>query len=142
VRALLPTPNAHHPRGRIELFRAHCVPASAAIITWHPTRGVCDLEGNCQPQEVNGKRETVNALLALANNEALDAVEVLEEKGLHADAVTLLRSAISKNNSAINENATFQRAKLIQGALNDFNSAKAKFGTGLGFTLGEGNLLF
>lgn len=102
----------------------------------------CTEEGCPPPEDVNGKRATVNALLALANTEAVDAVEVLEEKGLHADAVKLLRSAISKNNSAINENSAFQRSKLIQSALNDFNSAKAKFGTGLTFVLGEGNLLF
>jgi hypothetical protein len=92
--------------------------------------------------DVAGKRETVNTLLSLANAEALDAIEVLSEKGLHSDAVTLLNSAISKNNSAIAEDSSTMRKSLIQGALSDFSSAKSKFGTGMTFTLGEGNLLF
>jgi hypothetical protein len=89
-----------------------------------------------------GKRQTVNTLLSLANAEALDAIEVLSEKGLHSDAVTLLNSAISKNNSAIAETSSTRRKALISGALTDLNSAKAKFGSGLTFTLGEGNLMF
>ena len=89
-----------------------------------------------------GKRQTVNTLLALANAEALDAIEVLSEKGLHADAVTLLNSAISKNNSAIAETSSTRRKAHISAARTDLNNAKGKFGTGLTFTLGEGNLLF
>lgn len=92
--------------------------------------------------DVTGKRETVNTLLSLANAEALDAIEVLSEKGLHSDAVTLLNSAISKNNSAIAATSSATRKSLIQGALSDFTSAKSKFGTGMTFNLGEGNLLF
>ena len=95
--------------------------------------------------ETAGKRQTVNTLLSLANAEALDAIDVLSEKGLHSgasDAVALLRSAISKNNSAIAETSSTRRKSLISGARTDLNSAKAKFGTGLNFTLGEGNLLF
>jgi hypothetical protein len=90
----------------------------------------------------SGKRQTVNTLLSLANAEALDAIEVLSEKGLHSDAVTLLNSAISKNNSAIAETSSTRRKSLISAARTDLNSAKAKFGTGLTFTLGEGNLMF
>jgi hypothetical protein len=89
-----------------------------------------------------GKRETVNMLLALSNAEATDAIEVLSEKSLHADAVTLLNSAIGKNSQALNETSSTLRKSLIQGALTDLQSAKARFGTGLDFTLGEGNLLF
>lgn len=95
--------------------------------------------GGGDPQ---GKKDTVDELLRLANEEAQDAIDVLSAKGLHADAVTLLQSAINKNNQAIAENATQIRLSFIQGALNDFAAAKAKFGTGLNFTLGEGNLLF
>ncbi|HKI06510.1 MAG TPA: hypothetical protein VKK31_31315 [Thermoanaerobaculia bacterium] len=91
---------------------------------------------------VDGKRQTVNTLLSLSNAEALDAIQVLSEKGLHSDAVTLLNSAISKNNSAIGETSSTTRKSLIQGALSDLNSAKSKFGTGMTFNLGEGNLLF
>jgi cytochrome c peroxidase len=94
------------------------------------------------PPEDSGKRATVNMLLALSNVEATDAIEVLTAQSLHADAVTLLNNAISKNDRAINESSSSTRKKLIQSALNDLNAAKAKFGTGLNFTLGEGNLLF
>ena len=92
--------------------------------------------------DVNGKRQTVNMLLALSNSEAADAIEDLETKGIHADAVTLLRSAISKNNSAIAATASSTRKSLINGALTDLKNAKAKFGTGLDFTMGQGNLMF
>jgi cytochrome c peroxidase len=91
---------------------------------------------------VNGKKETVNKLLSLSNVEAVDAKTVLSAKSLHSDAVTLLNSAISKNNQAIIENSSSVRKSLIQGALNDLNAAKAKFGTGLTFTMGPGNLMF
>jgi hypothetical protein len=91
---------------------------------------------------VNGNRETVNMLLVLSNSEAADAIEVLSAKGLHSDAVTLLNSAISKNEQALSALSTSERRSLIQGAISDLNAAKAAFGTGLNFTLGEGNLLF
>jgi len=108
-------------------------------VDFDPTVARCD---ECPPPEdVNGKVETVNTLLALSNAEAADAIEVLSDRGLHSDAVTLLNSAISKNNQAITA-STKTRRSLILGAYNDLNSAKAKFGTGLNFTLGEGNLLF
>lgn len=100
------------------------------------------LDAECQPEDPNGKRDTVNMLLSLSNTEAADAIEVLQEKGLHADAVQLLNSAITKNAQAISETSSNTRRTLIQGAFNDLTSAKAKFGSGLTFTLGEGNLLF
>jgi hypothetical protein len=90
----------------------------------------------------SGVRETVNTLLALSNAEALDAIEVLTAKSLHADAVKLLQSAIGKNNSAINEFGSQKRKSLMTGAKNDLVAAKAKFGSGLTLTMGEGNLLF
>ncbi|MGH9360811.1 MAG: hypothetical protein ACRD2T_02770, partial [Thermoanaerobaculia bacterium] len=90
-----------------------------------------------------GKRETINTLLALSNAEALDAVEVLSARNLHSDAVKLFNSAISKNNSAINETASQKRKNLMNGAKNDLIAAKAKFGTGLDLgVLPDGNLLF
>ncbi|MGH9362669.1 MAG: hypothetical protein ACRD2T_12210, partial [Thermoanaerobaculia bacterium] len=82
----------------------------------------------------DGVRETVNAELSLANAEALDAIEVLTARSLHPDAVTLLQSAIAKNNSAINEFASNKRKQLMQQAKNDLQAAKAKFGTGLNLT--------
>jgi hypothetical protein len=95
--------------------------------------------GGDDPQ---GKRDTINELLRLANEEAQDAIDVLSAKGLHADAVALLQSGISNNQQAINENATFTRVFFIQEALSDFLTAKSKYGTGLNLTMGEGNLLF
>lgn len=93
-------------------------------------------------ESVNGKKATVDKLLALSNVEATDAIQVLSDKGLHEDAVKLLLNAISKNTQAINTSSSKTRKSLILSALNDFNAAKAKLGTGLNFTLGEGNLLF
>ena len=61
---------------------------------------------------------------------------------IHSDARTLLNTAITKNNQAIAENSSFTRATLIAEARTALINAKAKFGTGLNFTLGEGNLLF
>lgn len=92
--------------------------------------------------DFNGLRQTVNTLLSLSNAEALDAIEVLTARSLHADAVTLLQSAISKNNSAINEGASNKRKQLMQQAKTDLTAAKAKFGSGLNLTMGDGNLLF
>jgi hypothetical protein len=92
--------------------------------------------------EVDGKRETADTLLLLANVEAADAIEVLTARGLHASAVTKLNSAISKNNQAINTLKTSQRRDLIESAMDDLVAAKAEFGAGLNFTLGEGNLAF
>lgn len=100
--------------------------------------------GECleSPDGVNGKRETVNTLLALSNAEAADAIEVLRAQGLHGSAVTLIESGISKNQQAILENGSNKRKTLMKDALADFRQAKSQFGTGLDFVLGEGNLLF
>ena len=89
-----------------------------------------------------GKRETVNMLLALSSSEAADAIEVLGRRKLHAKAVKLLDNAISKNGKAIAAGPQSARVALIRGALKDLKAAKAQLGTGLDFTLGEGNLLF
>ena len=89
-----------------------------------------------------GKRETVNMLLALSSSEAADAIEVLSRRKLHAKAVKLLDNAISKNGKAIAAGPPSARVALIRGALKDLKAAKAQLGTGLDFTLGEGNLLF
>jgi hypothetical protein len=92
--------------------------------------------------DVDGKRETVDTLLLLANVEGADAIEVLTARGLHSSAVTLIQSAIGKNNQAIATNSSNQRLLLIQSAAADFSQAKAQFGSGLNFTMGQGNLLF
>jgi hypothetical protein len=88
------------------------------------------------------KRDTVNMLLALSNAEIVDAVDVLDTKSLHTDAVFFLLNAFIKNQNAIFETSTSTRKSLIQSALNDLNFAKSRYGSGLNFTLGEGNLLF
>jgi cytochrome c peroxidase len=89
-----------------------------------------------------GARGTVDTLLALSNNEAADAIEVLSQRQLHANAVKLLRRAISRNARAMTAKSANKRQALIGGALNDFKAAKAQLGSGLDFVLGEGNLLF
>jgi hypothetical protein len=86
--------------------------------------------------------ETVNMLLALSSKEAMDAIDVLSQRKLHPPSVTLLKNAIAKNGRAIAAISSKERQALIQAALSDLKKAKAKFGTGLSFTLGEGNLLF
>ncbi|MFL6263300.1 MAG: hypothetical protein ACJ76Y_26695 [Thermoanaerobaculia bacterium] len=101
-----------------------------------------DLDGNPCPDPGPGKVETVNELLRLANVEAQDAIDDLQPKGLHADAVTLLQTAISQNNQAIAESSSKTRKSLMSSARSNFAAAKAKFGTGLDFTLGGGNLEF
>lgn len=90
----------------------------------------------------NGKRETVNTLLALSNAEAADAIEVLSVQGLHGSAVTLIKSGIDKNQQAMLETGSKKRKTLMKDALADFRQAKSELGTGLDFVLGEGNLLF
>ncbi|MFP5287652.1 MAG: hypothetical protein ACLGI9_18090 [Thermoanaerobaculia bacterium] len=89
-----------------------------------------------------GRRDTVNMLLALSNSEAADAIEVLGERKLHLRTIKLLKNAIVKNGRAIEAGPSNLRQALIRGALKDLKAAKAQFGTGLDFTLGEGNLLF
>jgi cytochrome c peroxidase len=88
------------------------------------------------------KRHAVNMLLALSNSEAADAIEVLGHRKLHPQAIKLLNDAISANSRAIAARPTADRQALIRSALRNLKAAKAQFGTGLDFTLGEGNLLF
>ena len=91
--------------------------------------------------EPDGKRETIDALLALANIEAADAVEVLHARGLNPTAVARLLEGIDLNQQAINTNASNQRKLLMQKALDKFAAAKANLGTGLNLVMGKGNLL-
>jgi hypothetical protein len=87
-------------------------------------------------------RATVNMLLALSNSEATDAIEVLSHRKLHLRAIGLLKNAITKNSKAMAARPANIRQALIRAALKDLKAAKAQFGTGLTFSLGEGNLLF
>jgi hypothetical protein len=92
--------------------------------------------------DTTGKRQTINRLLALSNDESQDAINVLSARSLHPDAVTLLQSAISKNKQAIQSNQSQERKDLMISARNDLIAAKAKFGSGLSLMMGDGNLLF
>lgn len=94
------------------------------------------------PEDPNGKRQTVDALLALANIEAADAIEVLDARDLNPTAVARLLEGIQLNQLAINENASNKRKQHMQKALEKFAAAKANLGTGLTLTMGRGNLLF
>jgi cytochrome c peroxidase len=89
-----------------------------------------------------GKRATVDRLLELSNEEAQDAIDVLSPRNLHQDAVTLLQSAIDKNNQAIASGQSQVRKDLMISARSDLSAARQKFGIGLSLTMGEGNLLF
>ena len=93
-------------------------------------------------EEPTGKKETVDKLLSLSNAEIEDAIDVLQAKGLHPTTVTQLQTAVSKNNQAIVEGSSKQRKQLMVDARDLLVSAKASFGTGLDFTLGQGNLTF
>lgn len=95
-----------------------------------------------ETDDVNGKKETVNTLLALANIENADAIEVLTGASLHASAVSDIQSAISNLQGAIDSDKSKERKRLMDRGLQDLQDAKAAFGTGLDFIIGEGNLLF
>jgi hypothetical protein len=92
--------------------------------------------------EVDGKKETVDTLLQLANIEIADALDVLNAKSLHPSAATLLSEAASANTQAMSESSGLTRIRKINSAAQKLADAKAQFGTGLNFTLGEGNLVF
>ncbi len=120
---------------------------AAAIVLENSRGSTCSGKFNC-PQsappggDTTGVKETVDTLLLLSDVEAADAIDELNARGLNPDAVTLLESAISKNQQAISENSSSTRKSLEQSANADFQSAKAALGSGLDFTLGQGNLLF
>ena len=92
--------------------------------------------------ELGRSLDTVKMLLALSNSEAADAIEVLSPRRLHPKTVKLLQNAIALNGRAMVTSQASARQALIRRALDTFKAAKTQFGTGLDFTLGEGNLLF
>lgn len=93
-------------------------------------------------ESTNGTRETANALLALANIEAADAVEVLDDRSLHPSAVQDLLDAIADAQAAILEFGSQRRASLMDQARQHLETARPKLGTGIDLTMGEGNLMF
>jgi cytochrome c peroxidase len=117
------------------------VTESAFAETAPATGGQTCLDG-ATGGDTTGKRQTVDRLLQLSNDESTDAIQVLTARNLHADVVALLQSANNKNNQAIASNQSQQRKDLINSALSDLNAAKPRFGNGLALTLGDGNLLF
>ena len=90
----------------------------------------------------NGNRATVDALIALSNIEAADAVEVLNTSNANPSAVRLIQSGIGRNTQALSALGSNTRRDLMIDARQDFRDAKALLGTGLDFLMGEGNLLF
>lgn len=93
-------------------------------------------------EDTNGTRATANTLLALANIESADAVEVLHDRGLHPSAVQDLMDAIADAEAAIAESSSKKRASLMDKARKHLESARPKLGSGINFTMGEGNLMF
>ena len=94
------------------------------------------------PEDPNGKRQTVNALLALAVIDAADAVKVLSDRNLNPTAVSRLVQGVDILEAAIEENGSNKRKQLMGQALNRFTAAKNDLGSGLTLQMGKGNLLF
>ncbi len=93
----------------------------------------------------NGVKATANKLLDLANDENEDALRVLTDgpKGnLDSTATAAIKNAIALNDQAIETSGNSQRRSLIIKALDELNAANASLGSGTGFTMGAGNLLF
>src|SRR5262249_8915976 len=89
--------------------------AAISLANSAPPRGTtsADFPGG----DTTGLRQAVDTELALSNEEAQDAINVLSARNLHTDAVTLLQSAISKNNQAIQTNSSLTRKNLMRGAV-------------------------
>lgn len=95
--------------------------------------------------ESNGVKATVNKLLDLSNDESEDALQVLTGGplgNLGPTATSAIQSAISFNNQAIAATSNSQRRSLIIKALDQLKAANSSLGSGTGFKLGTGNLLF
>ena len=93
-------------------------------------------------EDADGTRATANTLLALANIEAADAVEVLDARSLNPDVVQDLMDGISDAEAAIAESSSKKRASLMDAARKHFETGRSKLGTGINYTMGEGNLMF
>lgn len=102
----------------------------------------CPVDASCEGEDINGKKDTVDKLLSLSNAEIRDAIDVLQAKGLHSSAVTLLQTALSQNNAAIAASGSNDRQDFMAAAFTNLQNAKTQFGSGLNFVLGDGNLTF
>ena len=90
-------------------------------------------------------RGTANKLLLLSNDEIDDALAVLTDGplgDLDPKATELAKRAFALNRKAFNTQNVDERAELIAKAIGNLREANAHLGTGVGFDLGEGNLLF
>lgn len=115
----------------------------AALQLENNSGGLTQTEGSFpETDDVNGKKATVDTLLALANIEGADAIDVLTGAGLNAGAVSDIQDAIVDADAAINTNNSKRRKRFIGNARTALISAKSQLGTGLDFLIGEGNLLF
>ena len=114
----------------------------AALVLLDQWIAVCGDNGSLSCANGVQVMSTVESLLELSNVEGRDAMQVLDDKGLYPEAEKDLKRAISANHSAISVQKARQKLKFVERALEDLQSAKARYGTGLNFTLGEGNLLF
>jgi mono/diheme cytochrome c family protein len=85
--------------------------------------------------------QTVNALLnlALATDDA--AVNVLSTRLLNQGSVNEIDTASTDVQNAIASTDHTTRVSLMQDAITNLTNARTGLGTGLNFTLGEGNLL-
>lgn len=94
------------------------------------------------PAIAQERRRTVSALIALSNQECMDAVDVLEAKSLSGKAVILTREAVRQQRLALLAFSPKERAALLETARDLMLDAKGRLGSGLDFTMGDGNLLF
>lgn len=101
----------------------------------------CDPLIGC-PEPPPDPGPTANSLATLSSVEALDAIDVLSDVGLHPTAVTRLGEAVALNEQAVNAANNGIRKQRILEAVNKLNAALTDLGSGFSFTLGEGNLLF
>ena len=90
-------------------------------------------------------QSTGNKLLSLSNDELEDALRVLSDGPLgnldtHASGLILV--GLISNELAILTGNSFIRHLLIEIATASLEEADASLGTGTGFTMGAGNLLF
>jgi cytochrome c553 len=85
---------------------------------------------------------TVNSLLELANVESRDAIDVLHAKNLHLDAEIFLQVGVVTNQAAISTPVALLKKLFILSSNSSFQFARTRYGTGITYSLGEGNLLF
>ncbi len=115
---------------------------AAALVVTKPRPIPCIWGLPCPPPPPEPNEVTITTLLALANVEAQDAVDVLSERSLGAAALVELDLALDLNQQAIAEQDANARKLLIVSAAQHLESAGAALGGGLDFQLGAGNLLF